>query len=421
MRGKHCRLIVLAPLLSAAASDHLFVEPVRILQEWHGEAPNDQFGWIARNLGDVDGDGINDVTTSAPSHGSDAGRIYVFSARSGTLLWRADGKKGDQLGIGIEAAGDTNRDGTADVIAAAPGAGWATIYSGRDGKVLRTFRSKTSDEVFGRHVAGVGDFNKDGYADVLIGAPGQDGESKISGSAYVFSGKDGQLLLELRGERGGDRFGSAVSGYSDEKEQMLVIGAPGAGASRHGRVYVYKMSSAQPQFTFDADESGRALGAMFVSVPGDLDGDGAQDIYASDWANAAKGRSTGRVYAYSGKNGALLFALTGESAGEGLGTSSATAGDVDRDGRPDLIVGAWQYGGAAVSGGRAYLYSGRDGKLLKTFTSRTPNETLGFDAVGLGDIDGDGAADLLITSGWSGVKGVHSGRVFIISSSHLDR
>src|SRR5262249_9178575 len=159
--------------------------------------------------------------------------------------------------------------------------------------------------------AGVGDFNQDGYADVLIGAPGKDGESKVAGSAYVFSGKNGQLLLALHGERVGDRFGSAVSGYSDAKEQMLIVGAPGAGPTHHGRVYVYKSTATRPQFTFDADETGQALGAMFLAVPGDLDGDGVQDIFASDWSNAAKGRSTGRVYAYSGKTGALLFKLTG--------------------------------------------------------------------------------------------------------------
>ncbi len=53
---------------------------------------------------------------------------------------------------------------------------------------------------------------------------------------------------------------------------------------------------------------------------------------------------------------------------------------------------------------------------MKTFTCRTPGDTFGFDAVGLGDIDGDGIVDLLITSGWSGIHGFHSGRVFIVSS-----
>src|SRR5690242_9217 len=107
----------------AAASPSPFVEPVQILREWHGEAAEDQFGWIARNIGDVDGDGIADVVTSAPTHGADgpkAGRIYVYSTGKGKLLWTADGRPSDELGSGVEAAGDTNGDGIPDVVASGP-------------------------------------------------------------------------------------------------------------------------------------------------------------------------------------------------------------------------------------------------------------------------------------------------------------
>ena len=135
------------PTLLPAAKDFAdpFVEPVKIIREWGGEASNDQFGWIARNIGDVDGDGVNDVATSAPTKdvaGKNAGRVYVYSTKSGKVLWSADGHPGDQLGNGIEAAGDTNRDGVPDVIAGAPGGGYAKVYSGRDGRVLFTFQAE---------------------------------------------------------------------------------------------------------------------------------------------------------------------------------------------------------------------------------------------------------------------------------------
>ena len=135
--------------------DDPFVEPVKVIREWDGEHENDQFGWIARNIGDVDGDGIPDFVTSAPTNtagGEDAGRIYVYSTKSGKLLWRADGHKGDQLGTGLEAAGDTNGDGIPDVVASAPGGGYVNIYSGRDGRVLRTLKAENGNDDFGRHV-----------------------------------------------------------------------------------------------------------------------------------------------------------------------------------------------------------------------------------------------------------------------------
>jgi hypothetical protein len=396
-----------------------FVEPVRILREWRGEAANDQFGWIARNLGDVDGDRVADVVTSAPTKavgGANAGRIYVYSTGTGSLRWIADGQPGDRLGIGVEAAGDTNRDGMPDVIASAPGGGYAKVYSGADGRVLLTLRAEDKGDSYGRHVAGVGDVDRDGCADVIVGAPGNDAGGDGAGRAYVYSGKDGRVLLTLTGERANDAFGSAVAGHADGTSLLLLVGAPGAGASRRGRTYVYGGLSAAPKFIIEADETGAALGAMFLSVPGDVDGDGVADAYASDFSNSAKGPSTGRTVVHSGKDGRRILTLTGETAGEGFGTSPSVAGDVDGDGHADLIVGAWQYAGAAAGGGRAYLYSGKDGRLIKTFTCRIPGDTFGFDAVDLGDVDADGAIDLLITSAWSGIRGFHSGRIFVISS-----
>jgi hypothetical protein len=396
-----------------------FVEPVKVVREWDGESTGDQFGWIARNVGDADGDRVNDVVTSAPTKevgGENAGRVYVYSTRTGKLVWSADGRPGDQLGTGVEGAGDTNKDGVPDVVAGAPGGGRAYVYSGKDGRVLRTFEAEAKDDNFGRHVSGAGDVDRDGYADVIVGAPANNAGGKGAGRAYVYSGKDGHVLATLTGEREGDAFGSTVAGWADGKRLFLVVGAPKAGPNRTGRTYVYDRLAGAPKFVVESDETGAALGAMFVSVAGDVDGDGVEDVYASDFPNAAKGPSTGRVYVHSGKDGRRLYTFTGETAGEGFGIGPATAGDVDGDGHADLIVGSWQYAGAAVSGGRSYLYSGKDGRLLKTFTCRVPGDTFGFDAVGMGDVDGDGTLDLLITSAWSGIHGFHSGRMFIVSS-----
>ena len=411
----------LAPLLPTPESfAKPFVEDVTVIHEYVGEGANDVFGWIARNIGDVDGDTVNDFVTSAPSYtraaNTSPGRVYVYSAGTHRLLWQADGAGTDAFGVGIEAAGDTNGDGIPDVIASAPGGGYAKVFSGRDGKLLLTLRGEAAADRFGAHVSTAGDVNADGFADVMVGAPGNSAGGQGAGRAYVYSGKDGAVLLTLTGERAGDGFGSAVNGGRTKQGFLLKVGAPAGGPRQTGRVYVYDTLTAKPKFTFDSDETGAALGAMFLSLPGDVNGDGVDDVYASDWVNTAKGPMTGRVYVHSGKDGARLHAFTGEHAGDGLGSTRGMAGDVNGDGYADLLVGAWQHASGAPSGGRVYLYSGKDGTVLKTYTCRTPFDTFGFDGVTLGDVNGDGMDDFLITSGYSAVKGYHSGRIFIISS-----
>jgi tetratricopeptide (TPR) repeat protein len=143
-----------------------FVEPVQIIHEWAGETKNDQFSWIARSIGDVDGDRISDVVTSAPTYGAAGqpvgkGRIYLYSGRSGKLLWQYTGDSAENIGTGLEGAGDVNRDGVPDVIAGAPGSGRAYVLSGRDGAVLHRLQGVAADG-FGSSSGAAGDQDGDG-------------------------------------------------------------------------------------------------------------------------------------------------------------------------------------------------------------------------------------------------------------------
>ncbi|MEO8161673.1 MAG: FG-GAP-like repeat-containing protein, partial [Arenimonas sp.] len=336
----------------------------------------------------------------------------VDSGKSGALLWKRKGPAGALLGTGLEAAGDVNGDGVPDVVAGAPGINAVFVYSGRDGAQLYRLFGDASTTDLGAAVAGIGDFNGDGRSDFVAGAPSGNSLGANTGRVIVFSGKDGSRLLTLDGAAAGDGFGSTVGGADG---RYFIIGAQGAGPQHRGRVSVYDHLAKTPAFVADADATGAALGAMFVSVVGDVDADGTPDIYATDFANAAMGPSTGRTYVYSGKTGQTLRVFTGDKAGEGFGIGAGRTGDVNGDGYADLVIGSWQYSGAAWSGGRVRVFSGKDGSTLQTFTGRVPGETLGFDAVGVGDIDGDGTTDYLLTSAWSMVNGLRSGRTFIVA------
>ena len=398
--------------------DPPFVESnARVVHEWRGEAAGDEFGWIARGIGDVDGDHVADITISAtsnPPYGSMHGTVYAYSGKSGTLLWKVVGDSGAVLGTGLEAAGDVNGDHIPDVVAGAPGINAVLVLSGKDGRELLRLRGDSADGDLGASASGIGDVDGDGRADIIAGSPSSHGGT---GRVYIFSGKDGHRLATFDGEKPGDAFGSTVGG----EKGTIIIGAPGAGPSTSGRIYIYHNLSTTPAFVEESDSTGVALGGMFVSVIGDVDGDGVPDVYAADFPNRARGRATGRVYVYSGKTGKVARTFTGEVSGEAFGIGAARTGDVDGDGRADLVVGSWQYGGSAWSGGRVQVISGKDGKILQTITGKVPGETLGFDAVGVGDIDGDGATDFLVTSAYSMVNGFRSGRVFIVAGTTKGR
>ena len=402
------------------ADKELFLEPTQILHKFVGETAGDQFGWTARKAGDLDKDGVLDFVTTAPTFNKGAGKIYVYSGKTGKEIFAVAGKTGDRLGNSAVGVGDVNGDEIPDILAGAPasgGTGKAYLYSGKDGSLLRTWSGTKAKGQFGYEVSEAGDLDGDEVNDVLVGEMNGDGKVSSSGAIHVYSGKTGAKLFSLAGERAGDCFGNAAAIANSKDHFLLAVGAQNAGPNNRGRVYVYSVSQGKTKLRFkiEGDANSVNLGQMFICFPGDLDRDGVPDVYASDFSDNTKVRGGGKVIVCSGIDGKNLLTIYGKVAGEGLGTSPSDAGDVDGDGVGDLIIGAWQNNQGAASGGKCYLYSCGTGKLLDSWTCKQSGDTLGFDACGIGDVNGDGRIDFLLTSAWSNAKGAKTGRVFVVA------
>ena len=146
----------------------------------------------------------------------------MLSGSDGSVLYNFDGDSaGDMFGGSVSSAGDVNGDGFADLIVGASGddnngteSGSAQVFSGVDGSVLYNFDGDSAGDMFGFSVSGAGDVNDDGFADLIVGAPFDDNNGMDSGSARVLSGVDGSVLYSFDGPPG-DMFGDSVQGSGD--------------------------------------------------------------------------------------------------------------------------------------------------------------------------------------------------------------
>jgi len=376
------------------AANAQFLEDVEILHTFSGVTGS--FGWAVADLEDIDGDGRTDVILSAP--GSSTCRVY--SGATGQLIHNLiPVPAGGQFGYGIADAGDVDGDQIHDIIVGAISSGVggrAFVFSGATGAIIWTFEGEASGDQFGYGVAGAGDVNGDGRADLLVGAPSNDAAFSNGGRAYIFSGLDASLIRTFEGEGINDKLGSGTAGTGDIDGDSVgdqIVGAPGGGPGNLGRAYVYSGATGSLIFNTDSEAGGSAYGVFFVAGAGDVNNDGTRDVYVGDYG-ANSGR--GKAYVYSGVGGSALHVFPGQP-GEGVGPGRA-AGDVNRDGFNDLIIGHWTSSTGAPGAGKTTIRSGRDGTILRTITSTTAGENLGFDAVGVGDVDQNGRIDYLVSA-----------------------
>lgn len=413
-------LIALLPLSTPAATAQVW-ESCNVLHEVFGEGPGDSFGWVARRAGDLDGDGRSEVVVGAPGHLGLRGKVYVYSAVSGALLWSVVGGVGDRLGYTVASAGDLDGDGRSEILAGAPSAapapGRVLVLDGATGGVRFTLSAGAGGDRFGASVDAAGDVDADGVLDIIVGAVGATAFGANTGAAYVHSGATGASLWSHQGFSAGQQFGSAVGTIGDrdgDGHADVLVAAKDGGPGGRGAAWVFDgATGVQVGATLLPTATGASFGEFFAGPVGDLDRDGVADFFVSDWQDQTNGSTSGKVYVYSGATLGLLVTPTGARPGDAFGIGRGLASDVDGDGVPDLFFASYLADDGAANAGTAYVRSGASGAEVFAYHGTVAGATLGFDAEALGDVDGDGVDDYVV----SRVPNAGLGSVLVLAGS----
>ncbi|MEJ7894454.1 MAG: hypothetical protein WKF94_17625 [Solirubrobacteraceae bacterium] len=410
------------------------------------------FGERLRALGDVDNDGVRDVLISSSNHDGDdgstgvlanSGRLYVFSGRTRALLRTLEPpfpQAGAKFGFWEANLGDVDGDGAADFVTSAPGqvVGGATVgqvyvYNGRTGTRLRTLNAPEALAAggpfggdFGGNLVAPGDLTGDGIGDVVATASGAFGGA---GAAYAFNGRTGAFLYKVANPDAAQKssfgFGAAELGdVNADGVNDYQIGAPRfdeGTVADVGRCYVIDGSTGAVLYTLknpepEANDRFGQADADGISL-GDVDGDGRPDIFVDSFlANEQPAAgpaldNAGKAFLFSGRTGALIRALRDPEPerGRGFAASNASAGDLDADGRLDAIVSS-RGGGGLPSIGRATVFGGPGlTTVLATFEdpSRQGGALFGTGLASPGDVNGDERPDYFISARSQDVNAVN--------------
>ena len=381
---------------------------------WYGIHSGDIMGAACANVGDVDGDGYDDVAAGAPgldgpggNNTPNYGRLQVFSGVDGGLIYEYMGSSDwENVGGAITGLGDVNGDGRDDFAYSSDlGDGTVYIKSGASGGNLLSISAPANSGSFGDSIENAGDYNGDGINDLFVSAPNSNlsGVSN-SGSAFVISGATGSVLLTLNGLEVNGNFGQDIACPGDVNGDGTIdfsITATGdslAGMTRPGAAYLFSGATGTPIYSWPGDSDYNLYG-WSIGNAGDINSDGVADIMVGHiFYDSPQNNRVGRVDFYSGADGSLLRQIAGSEYWEDLGSDVSLIGDMDNDGVNDHLLGA----DGRAYGGRAYIHSGASGDLLYACESDGYSHYFGTTVCGVGDLNQNGRDEFMVgaTSAW---------------------
>lgn len=307
--------------------------------------------------------------------------------------------------------------------------GKASNFSQTSSSQADTIITGNGTQYLGSNFA-VGDLNGDGFADIALGAPN---DNSVDGAIYIFYGSANRIASTtvaasssasnvIKGEAGtASRFGFSANiadldgdGYGD-----LIVGAQYYNnAIGRGKIYVFYGSSSGVTTPFSTTTANciNFIGEnnndymAYAITSGDLNNDGYADILTASY-NYPSASGNGRLYIIYGSSTRLTSGgatislsniITNTNASQDFFGWSLSLGDIDKDNKVDILIGAEAY--ASNSTGRIYIYYGKNlthpiGASLThlngtSITGDSINSNFGF-GIAIGDINGDGFDDLV--------------------------